>query len=383
MTIEVSIRHRIERFALDVDFSSSGRLTALFGASGSGKTSVINVIAGMIVPEEGRVAVDGRVLLDTNAGIIVPRHKRRIGYVFQEPRLFPHLNVRQNLNYGAWFTPARERGADFAQVIDMLGIAPLLERRPSGLSGGEKQRVAIGRALLTTPRLLLMDEPLASLDDARKAEIMPYIERLRDESRVPIVYVSHALAEVTRLASDIVVMSHGRSIESGPASEIMQRLDVLPPEERSEAGAIIETVIESYDSAYDMSVLRSAAGAIRIPGRVGEPGAALRLRLKARDILVATEAPRKLSALNVLSGRVSGIGSATGPMVEIRIDCAGTPIIARITRQSLDALALAPGSNVYAIIKSVSFESAVSPGRIAGGRRENDDKRRHDLVDTG
>jgi molybdate transport system ATP-binding protein len=383
MTIEVSIRHKIGAFALRVDFSSSGRLTALFGASGSGKTSVINVIAGMVAPDKGRVVVDGRVLLDTAAHISVPRHKRRIGYVFQEPRLFPHLNVRQNLNYGAWFTPARERSADFEQVIDMLGIAHLLERRPSGLSGGEKQRVAIGRALLATPQLLLMDEPLASLDDARKAEILPYIERLRDESRVPIVYVSHALAEVTRLASDIVVMSHGRSVESGSASEIMQQLDVLPPEERSEAGAIIDTVIASYDAAYDMSVLRSAAGDIRIPGRIGEAGAALRLRLKARDILIATDAPRNLSALNILPGLVSGIGSASGPMVEIRIDCAGTPIIARITRQSLDALALAPGSHVYAIIKSVSFDAVSYPSMANSRRRENDDKRHHDLVDTG
>ena len=229
-----------------------------------------------------------------------------------------------------------------------------------------------------------MDEPLASLDDARKAEILPYIERLRDESRVPIVYVSHALAEVARLASDIVVMSHGRSIESGPASEIMQQLDVLPPEERSEAGAIIDTVIESYDSAYDMSLLRSGAGAIRIPGRVGESGTALRLRLRARDILVATEAPRSLSALNVLPGRVSGIGNATGPMVEIRIDCSGAAIIARITRQSLDALALAPGSNVYAIIKSVSFDAAGSSSLMsAAGRRDNDDKREYHRVETG
>ena len=189
------------------------------------------------------------MLVDTDAGVFVPRHKRRIGYVFQEPRLFPHLSVRNNLGYGAWFTPAGERQEDFDRVVDLLGIRHLLDRRPGHLSGGEKQRVAIGRALLASPRLLLMDEPLASLDEARKAEIMPYIERLRDESSIPIIYVSHSIAEVTRLSTDMVVMAEGRIVESGATQEIMQRLDVLPAEERGEAGVLLDAVISSLDSA--------------------------------------------------------------------------------------------------------------------------------------
>jgi molybdate transport system ATP-binding protein len=380
MTIEVEIRRRLGSFDLDVSFVTAGRLTALFGASGSGKTSVVNAIAGMIVPDAGRIVVDGRVLVDSASGIFLPPHRRRIGYVFQEPRLFPHLNVRQNLNYGLWFTPSSERKADFARIVELLGIGDLLDRRPSHLSGGEKQRVAIGRALLTTPRLLLMDEPLASLDHARKLEILPYIERLRDESRVPIIYVSHAIAEVTRLATDIVVMSHGRAVEWGPTEELMQRLDVLPIEDRGEAGAIIDAVVASYDATYEMSLLRAPAGDFHIPGRVGETGASTRLRLKARDIMLATEKPRALSALNVLEGVVSAIGERTGPLVEVRLDCRGMPVIARITRQSLDALALRPGVRCFAVVKSVVLEGV--GGALPPVSRIADDNSRR-LVETG
>ena len=381
MTIAVEIRHRLGKFDLDVNFVSAGRLTALFGASGSGKTSVVNAIAGMIKPAAGRIVIDGRVLVDTARGVFVPRHRRRIGYVFQEPRLFPHMSVRQNLKYGAWFTPSVEREADFSRIVELLGISGLLGRRPSHLSGGEKQRVAIGRALLTSPQLLLMDEPLASLDHARKLEILPYIERLRDESRVPIIYVSHAIAEVTRLATDIVVMSHGRSVVWGSAEDVMQRLDVLPEEEKDEAGAIIDAVIEGFESTYEMSLLRAPAGLFHIPGRLGEAGTPVRLRLKARDIMLATEKPRGLSALNVLEGVVSAIGERAGPQVEIRIDCHGTAVIARITRQSLDALALRPGTPCFAIVKSVVLEGA---GRAAppDGRLARDNPRHH-LVETG
>src|SRR5215467_4454571 len=206
MTLAIDIRHRLGSLQLDAKFDTGGGLVALFGRSGSGKTSIVNIIAGLIRPDHGCVVNDDVVLVDTARGIFVPRHRRRIGYVFQEGRLFPHLTVRQNLLYGRWFAPrAAGRGDDLERVVDLLGIGSLLERRPGRLSGGEKQRVAIGRALLADPRLLLMDEPLASLDEARKGEILPYIERLRDESRIPIVYVSHAIAEVTRLATTIVV----------------------------------------------------------------------------------------------------------------------------------------------------------------------------------
>src|SRR6266545_2669134 len=206
--LKVAVEHHFGSFVLDAAFESAGGLTALFGRSGTGKTSLINAIAGLLRPERGRIVVDGEVLTDTERGVFVSARRRRIGYVFQEGRLFPHLTVRQNLLYGRWFSPKDGSPAgEVDQIVDLLGIGALLQRRPANLSGGEKQRVAIGRALLASPKLLLMDEPLASLDEARKAEILPYIERLRDETKIPIVYVSHSVAEVARLASTIVLLS--------------------------------------------------------------------------------------------------------------------------------------------------------------------------------
>jgi molybdate transport system ATP-binding protein len=212
MTIKVAIDHLQGDFRLDVAFESDARVVALFGPSGSGKTTVLNVIAGLVRPKAARVAMEGRLLTDTKARIFVPAHKRRIGYVFQEGRLFPHLSVRQNLLYGRWFTPKPERFNTLLEIADLLGLGGLLDRPPHTLSGGEKQRVAIGRALLASPRLLLMDEPLASLDEARKRETLPYIERLRDELAIPIVYVSHSAAEVERLTRDVVRLDGGRAM---------------------------------------------------------------------------------------------------------------------------------------------------------------------------
>jgi molybdate transport system ATP-binding protein len=212
MTIAIAIRHHQGDFSLDVAFEAEAHVVALFGRSGSGKTTVLNVIAGLIRPETARVFVEGRALIDTQENVFVPPHKRRIGYVFQEDRLFPHLTVRQNLAYGRWFTPIVERWSSFDEIVALLGIGDLLDRRPRTLSGGEKQRVAIGRALLSSPRVLLMDEPLASLDEARKRETLPYIERLRDELAIPIIYVSHSPSEVERLTSYVVHLENGRAI---------------------------------------------------------------------------------------------------------------------------------------------------------------------------
>jgi molybdate transport system ATP-binding protein len=221
MSIAVAIRHRQGDFSLDVHFEAEARVVALFGPSGSGKTSVLNVIAGLIRPKGARVVVQDNVLTDTRSGIFVPVHKRRIGYVFQEGRLFPHLTVRRNLGYGRWFTPKGEHWAKLEEVVALLGITDLLDRKPSTLSGGEKQRVSIGRALLASPRILLMDEPLASLDEERKRETLPYIERLRDELLIPIVYVSHSLAEVQRLTGHIVHLDAGRVRHRGGHNELL------------------------------------------------------------------------------------------------------------------------------------------------------------------
>jgi molybdate transport system ATP-binding protein len=212
MSIEVFARTSLGDFVLDASFKSDGRLTAIFGPSGAGKTSVMNVIAGLLRPERGRVVVDGTILLDTGAGIFLPAHRRRIGYVFQERRLFPHLSVKRNLLYGRFFAPRSSRYASFAEVVDLLDLGALLDRGTAALSGGERQRVAIGRALLASPRLLLMDEPLSSLDEKRKQEVMPFLERLRDKARVPIVYVSHVFSEIERLSGKVVLMSEGNVV---------------------------------------------------------------------------------------------------------------------------------------------------------------------------
>ena len=356
MTLEVDVFKRLGEFVLDARFVSDGRITALFGRSGAGKTSLVNTLAGLIRPERGRIAVDGHVLFDHASGLFVPPHRRRIGYVFQEGRLFPHLTVRQNLLYGQWFTPRSERREGLDHVLDLLSLAPLLDRRPGLLSGGEKQRVALGRALLTSPRLLLMDEPLASLDAARKEEVLPYIERLRDETGIPVVYVSHSVAEVVRLANTIAVLSDGRVEAAGPAGTIMSRLDLIRTIGREEAGAILETKVEGLDPTSGLTVLRSAAGDLYAPRVDLAPGAVIRVRVRARDVMIATAPLTDLSALNVLEGTVSEIGPLDGPAVEIRVDCRGEAIVACLTRHSVARLRLTPGLRVYAMIKAIALD---------------------------
>ncbi len=262
--LEVDIEHRLGAFELDVHFHSGAGLTALFGRSGAGKTSVVNAIAGLIRPTKGRIVVAGSVLLDTERRICAPTHRRRIGYVFQEARLFPHLTVRHNLLFGRWFAPRAQSPTRLGDVVDLLGIGPLLDRRPGRLSGGEKQRVAIGRALLAHPRGLLMDEPLASLDARRKDEILPYLERLRDQAGVPIIYVSHTLAEVARLANTVALMSDGKVRAIGPVAEVMGRAELYPLAGRFEAGAILAARVAAHDPRWGLTELGGAFGKLII-----------------------------------------------------------------------------------------------------------------------
>jgi molybdate transport system ATP-binding protein len=360
--LSVAITHRLGSFTLDVAFDSEGGLTALFGRSGAGKTSLVNAIAGLFRPERGYVAVEGEVLTDSATRTFVPPHRRRIGYVFQEGRLFPHLNVRQNLLYGRWFAPGAKGGSELDQVVELLGIGALLTRRPANLSGGEKQRVAIGRALLSRPRLLVMDEPLASLDEARRAEILPYIERLRDEMLVPIVYVSHSIAEVARLATTLVVLSDGEVAAIGPTAEIMGRIDLFPLTGRAEAGAILATRVAGHDPQFGLTTLKVAAGELRVPYFDLPVGTALRVRVRARDVMIALAPPQGLSALNVLPGTVTEISAGDGPIVQVRLDCAGEALIARLTRRSVETLSLTRGLRVYAVIKSIAFDQHAFAG---------------------
>jgi molybdate transport system ATP-binding protein len=364
MILDVDVRHRQGHFTLEARFQSEGKLTALFGPSGSGKTTLVNAISGLIRPDYGRVVAQERVLLDTQLRTFVPKHRRRVGYVFQEGRLFPHLNVRQNLLFGRWFTPKKEQKAGFERVVELLGVGHLLDRRPSTLSGGEKQRVAMGRALLSDPRLLLMDEPLASLDEARKAEIYPYIERLRDEGGVPIVLVSHSVAEIARLATSVVVLSEGRVIASGTASEILRHTSLFRQPGPAEAGALIEGRVLRHEESYELTVLQTRAGSLTVP-RLDHPiGAPLRIRLRARDIMLSIRPPEGLSALNVLKGQVSAIGEASGPSIDVVLDCGGEALVARVTRKSVEELGLRPGLSVHAIIKSIAFD----PEALGGSR---------------
>lgn len=350
MSLDVDIDHRQGAFRLAARFTSQPGLTALFGRSGSGKTTLINIVAGLLRPERGRVVVDGQPLVDTGHGVFVPAHRRRVGYVFQDSRLFPHLSVRRNLLYGHWFAPRGDGAAgDFDSVTGLLDIGRLLERRPDSLSGGEKQRVAIGRALLARPRLLLMDEPLASLDEARRAEILPYIERLRDEAGVPILYVSHSVAEVARLATTVVILTEGAVTAVGPVA------DILPLADPGDGGAVLDAVVKQHDDAFRLTVLSSAAGELQVPRLAAESGTHVRAYIRARDVMLSLSPPQDISALNVLAGKVAQV-TPSGAQADIRLDCSGAILMARLTAKSVDRLALAPGRPVYAVIKSVSFE---------------------------
>lgn len=352
MTLEVRLRHRLPGFALDVAFQAPGGVTALFGRSGSGKTTVINAVAGLLMPDEGRVALEGAVLLDTGVGVNLPCHRRGVGVVFQDARLFPHLTVRQNLLYGRWFARTAST-VTLDRVVDLLGIGPLMPRRPGALSGGEKQRVAIGRAILSNPRLLALDEPLAALDEARKAEILPYLERLRDDLSLPILYVSHAMAEVARLANTVVLMESGRVTAAGPTAEVLSDPATAHGLGLREAGAILTARVAAQDGD-GLTRLTVAAGPLWLP-RVAAPlGATLRVRILAQDVMLATVRPEGISALNILPATVRDIRMGDGPGALVRLDAGGEMLLARVTRRSAEALALAPGRAVFAVLKAVS-----------------------------
>ncbi|MBA3564934.1 MAG: molybdenum ABC transporter ATP-binding protein [Gammaproteobacteria bacterium] len=364
MKLEVDVTRNLGAFRLDARLDCEDGLLALFGRSGAGKTSLINTIAGLLRPDRGRIAVGGEVLFDSKSRIDVPKHRRRVGYVFQEPRLFPHLSVRRNLLYGRRFCPAAERYVELDRVLELLGLGVLLERRPGLLSGGEKQRVAIGRALLASPRILLMDEPLASLDAERKEEIFPYIERLRYESRVPIVYVSHAIAEVTRLATTVALMADGRITACGPVGEIMSRPDPRGPG-RHEAGAVFDALVTGHDEAFALTHLNFAGGELRVPLLDMPKGSAIRVRIRARDVIVSILPPAGLSTLNIFRGEIMQLVEGDGTSAELRIGLGDAFLLASVTRKSVADLQLEPGRDVFALVKSVAFDDRSEDGRRA------------------
>ena len=336
--LEVSVEWRAGGFDLAVDLRTGGGVTALFGPSGSGKTTLARIVAGLARPDRGRVVLAGRVLFGD--GIDLPPHRRGIGYVFQEPRLFPHRDVRQNLLYGA------PPGTDPGDVAEMLGIAPLLGRRPGGLSGGEAARVAIGRALLRRPDLLIMDEPLAPLDARRRGAILPYLERLRDRG-LPILYISHAIEEVARLATDLVLIRDGRVRHAGPVGALLSDPRVAAEMGPDSAGALVEGV--ARPGADGLSEVQTPLGRLHLAG--ASPGP-VRIRIRAEDVMVATDRPKGLSALNVLPGIVEAEHSGHGPGVMLRLRIGEGALLARVTRRSAGALDLRPGRAVWAVIKA-------------------------------
>ncbi|MEO4046352.1 molybdenum ABC transporter ATP-binding protein [Pseudomonas sp. CAU 1711] len=356
LAIELSLNHA--DFHLQVALQLPGRgITALFGPSGSGKTSLLRCVAGLERPPRGRIEVNGECWQDDARQHFLAPHKRALGYVFQEASLFPHLSVRSNLEFGQKRIAAAARRIDLDQAARLLGIDHLLARDPATLSGGERQRVGIARALLTSPRLLLLDEPLAALDDKRKQEILPYLERLHDELDIPMLYVSHAADEVARLADHLVLLERGRALASGPLEQLLARLD-LPLAQGDDASSVLHARVCGHDSHYQLLELQlpNSDLRLRLPHAPLANGQELRLKVPARDVSLSLEPPGPSSIINRLPVRVLELVDAPQPaQVLVRLELAGQPLLARITRYSRDQLELHPGQALWAQFKAVAL----------------------------
>ncbi|MDA3275402.1 molybdenum ABC transporter ATP-binding protein [Pseudomonas aeruginosa] len=355
--LRLRFRRAYPGFELDIDLALPGRgVTALFGHSGSGKSTCLRCIAGLEKAAEGAVTINGETWQDSHRNLFVAPHRRALGYVFQDANLFRHLTVRRNLAFGLKRIAAAERRVELEQACALLGIEHLLERMPERLSGGEQQRVGIARALLTSPRLLLMDEPLASLDQKRKGEILPYLERLHEELDIPVLYVSHSPDEVARLADHLVLLENGKVRASGPIGETLARVD-LPLALDDDAGVVIEGTVSDHDPAYGLLtlVLPGSALQMRVAHAPLALGKRLRFKVQARDVSLNLRDDAQSSILNRLPVRVLElVDTDTAAHVLVRLDAGGNPLLARITRYSRDQLQLRPGQLLWAQIKSVA-----------------------------
>ena len=357
MSIEIQLRQALADFDLDLDFSlSDNSVTALFGPSGAGKSTVINLIAGLQRPQHGRISINGTLVEHTRSNISLSPQRRNIGYVFQQARLFPHLNVEKNLLFGWQRAEHRASQTEISHLVTLLGIGSLLSRKPAALSGGEKQRVALGRAILSNPDLLLLDEPLTGLDHKRRDEILPYIERIRSEQQIPILYVSHSIDEVTRIADYLHIINRGKIVAKGSVSEVFSRIDLYPITGRFEAGAIIDGRITKHHRSLALSEIGFGRQTLTVPMVDAGVGESIRVRVRARDIIIARHKPEDISANNILQGEILDIRSGDGPYADLQLQCSDTRLIARITRHSAERLQLNVGATVYAVIKSVTID---------------------------
>ncbi|MFH5924232.1 molybdenum ABC transporter ATP-binding protein [Roseomonas xinghualingensis] len=361
--LDVALTHRFgpKGFALDAAFTSpTPGVTVVFGPSGCGKSTLLVAVAGLLRPQSGRVELDGTLLLDTATRLIVPPEKRRCGVVFQDARLFPHLSVETNLRYGLRRAPRGAEGPGFEEVVALLGIAHLLHRRPAALSGGERQRVALGRALLSRPHILLMDEPLAALDAPRRAEVLPFLARVRERFRLPILYVTHALDEVDQLADHLVLMEAGRVQAAGPLEDLSTRTDLPLLTARRDGGAVLSCTLLDHDPARGLSRLGFAGGDLRVPLREEAIGTALRMRVRARDVSVAITEPKGLSVQNILPATLESIGPAAPHEAMLRLRLGNAILLSRVTADAVARLELHPGQPLWALVKSAAFSPAAS-----------------------
>lgn len=372
LTLRSKIRFPEFTAAIDVSAPLSG-IVGLFGPSGHGKTTMLRLAAGLERGAETYVECNGEVWQDDAKGIFVPPHRRRTGFVFQDTRLFPHLTAGGNLDYAARRANGERSEPSKAQIVDMLDLGALLHRRVAELSGGEAQRVAIGRALAARPSLLFMDEPLSALDLRRKMEILPYIERLRDEMALPILYITHSIDELSRLADHVLLIQNGTVAAQGAVPEVMQRMDLGPMLGRFEAGVILEGPVVAQDAEFAMTEIAIGGQKLRMPGIEAEIGTIVRIRVRARDVSIAIEEPRGISIRNALRARISEVYEEEGAFAEVLMDLEGTGLRSRITRESVIKLGLEPGRPVYALIKSSAVDRRLIPG--GGNRPHGEDSR--------
>ena len=357
--ISLSLRKQLKNSLLNISFSSEETgITALYGRSGAGKTSLANMISGLLRPDEGFIRIENQLIFCSQKAIDLKPENRGIGYVFQEARLFPHMTVKDNLLFGTRFKKLESRPLSITEVVEVLGLTNLLDRRPDSLSGGEAQRIQLGRAILSHPKILVMDEPLSSLDQTRKQEILPLIERLRDEFNIPILYITHSMEEIIRLADRLLIIEDGSIAADGTVEELTGRIDLRPLTGRYEAGSVINSEVLEHDRHYGLTKLKFVGGILHVPLIDVEKKTQLRIRIRARDVSLSSTLPEKTSELNVFRGKVIEIAQPTqqnAAHADTLIDI-GVPIWVRVTRLSIERLSLRPGVQIYASIKGTSVD---------------------------